>query len=237
MFITFDLEHRLHRYSHIADLRGWDRSDGCFVTWVRGDGRPFNRYRIIFKPLARTIRGALRSEALARIRSSKSVVALPARQYNATRPFTLARAGETMNTWPTLAILVITTTGATCCETLRRLAAHLRQGPARWSSRTTVRTTATAEMLAEYPDAIIISNRRQRPGRERQRRTARRAGPRRLCCSCKDDILRLLTAPDAPAYWSDCAMTRPADLFPGNRRRTARYEGRLEGNYWRVFWR
>ena len=69
-----------------------------------------------------------------------------------------------MNTWPTLAILVITYNRRDVLrETLRRLAAHLAyEGPRVLVIADDGSDDGTAEMLAaEYPDAQhVISNRR-----------------------------------------------------------------------------
>ena len=71
MFSTFDTEHG-SIVIRTADLRTiWDRSDGCFVTWVRGDESD---------PFTIRITGTVR-ENMARLRSEELAAFVEAERY------------------------------------------------------------------------------------------------------------------------------------------------------------
>ena len=85
-------------------------------------------------------------------------------------------------------------------ETLRRLNTHLAySGPRALVIADDGSDDGTAEMLAEYPDAVH-GQPAARPGGERQRRRAGRARSRRLCAPAPGRHAPAHDARHAPAY-------------------------------------
>lgn len=143
-----------------------------------------------------------------------------------------------MNTWPTLAILVITYNRRDVLrETLRRLAAHLAyEGPRVLVIADDGSDDGTAEMLAaEYPDATHVVSARRGLGANANAGLRAALAHADYVLQLQDDM-HLLTTLDMHPHIErlrddpTCGFIRLWGV--GGHR----YEGRLEGNYWRVFW-
>lgn len=140
--------------------------------------------------------------------------------------------------WPTLAVVVVTYNRArTLHETLRRLGAHLLYtGPLVWIVADDGSDDDTASMLAlDYPDVQRVVSPRRGLGANTNAGLRAALTQADYVLQLQDDM-HLLTTLDMHPHIerlrddTTCGFIRLWGV--GGHR----YEGRLEGNYWRVYW-
>lgn len=140
--------------------------------------------------------------------------------------------------WPALSVLVVTyQRRSTLQETLRRLHTHLYYaGPMQYIVADDGSDDGTQDMLRTvYPQAQLVQSDRRGLGANTNAGLRRAFAEAEYVLQCQDDM-HLLTTLDVHPHVErlrddpTCGFIRLWGV--GGHR----YEGRLEGNYWRIYW-